>query len=137
MIDVVRRNTVLVIHGVKRVKLTRKYSTPQCVKCKETFMGNPVNDQQCYRKISVMKEFVIGKKTSETSEETVEPLPYGQAIFYAIYPRFTNVDIRMTIDVFEGSVDVFVADENDEFTVTLNETSGHHKVKIKSLVSSR
>ncbi|XP_066023971.1 multiple epidermal growth factor-like domains protein 8 [Pocillopora verrucosa] len=109
----------------------------QCVKCKETFMGNPVNDQQCYRKISVMKEFVIGKKTSETSEETVEPLPYGQAIFYAIYPRFTNVDIRMTIDVFEGSVDVFVADENDEFTVTLNETSGHHKVKIKSLASSR
>ncbi|XP_022797777.1 multiple epidermal growth factor-like domains protein 8 [Stylophora pistillata] len=109
----------------------------QCVKCKETFMGNPVDNQQCYRKISVMKEFVIGKKTSETSQNTVEPLPYGQAIFYAIYPRFTNVDIRLTIDVFEGSVDVFVADENNEFTVTLNETSGHHRVNVKSVASSR
>ena len=127
----------MVTHGRLRVKLTRNYFAPQCVKCKETFMGNPVDNQQCYRKISVMKEFVIGKKTSETSQNTVEPLPYGQAIFYAIYPRFTNVDIRLTIDVFEGSVDVFVADENNEFTVTLNETSGHHRVNVKSVASSR
>ena len=95
-----------------------------------------MNNQQCYRKISVMKEFVIGSDTAETSDKEVEPLPYGQAIFYAIHPRFTNVDIRMTIDVFAGAVEVFITDENDEFTVTLNETSGHHEVNIRSLAMS-
>ena len=99
-------------------------------------MGNPVNSQQCYRKISVMQEFVIGSETAGTGEKEKKPLPYGRAIFYAIYPRFTNVDIRLTIDVFTGAVDVYVTSENDEFTVTLNETDGHHQVNIKYLSRS-
>lgn len=99
-------------------------------------MGNPVNNQQCYRKISVMQEFLIGHETAKTEEKNIKALPYGQAIFYAIYPRFTNVDIRMTTDVFEGEVDVYVTNENDEFTVYFNQTTGYHQVKIKSLANS-
>ena len=100
-------------------------------------MGNPIDNQQCYRKISVMQEFVIGSQTADTEDKQVNPLPYGQAIFYAIYPRFTNVDIRMTIDMFAGAVDVYVANENDQFTVTFNETIAQHQVKVKSLSSSQ
>ena len=96
-------------------------------------MGSPVNNQQCYRKINMMQEFKIGHKTGDTDEANVKPLPYGQAIFYAIYPRFTNVNIRLTVDVFSGEVDVFVTNENDEFTVEYNQTSGHHEVLIRSL----
>lgn len=109
----------------------------QCIKCKENFMGNPINNQQCYRKISVMQEFVIGSEPADTEKKQDKPLPYGRAIFYAIYPRYTNVDIRMTIDMFAGAVDVYAANENDEFTVMYNETSAEHQVKIKSPSSSR
>ena len=108
----------------------------QCVKCTENFMGNPVDNQQCYRKISVMQEFVIGSQTADTEDKQVNPLPHGRAIFYAIYPRFTNVDIRMTIDLFAGAVDVYVANENDQFTVIFNETIGEHQVNVKSLTST-
>ena len=96
-------------------------------------MGNPINNQQCYRKISVTHQFVIGHKTAEPDDTGVNALPYGQAIFYAIYPRFTNVNIRLTTDIFTGEVDVYVTNENDEFTVEYNHTSGHHQVIVKSL----
>lgn len=105
----------------------------QCVKCKSQFMGNPLNNQQCYRKMSVSSEFVIGLKTDSTDESDGKALPYGQAIMYAVYPRFTNVDIRLTIDVFVGEIDVYVANENDEFTVVFNHTTGHHQVNVKGL----
>ena len=108
----------------------------QCIKCKENFMGNPADNKQCYRKISVMQEFVIGSQTADTEDKQVDPLPHGRAIFYAIYPRFTNVDIRMTIDMFAGAVDVYVANENDQFTVTFNETADQHQVNVESLTSS-
>lgn len=105
----------------------------QCVKCKSQFMGNPINNQQCYRKISVSSEFVIGLKTDSTDESDGQALPYGQAIMYAVYPRFTNVDIRLTTDVFDGEVDVYMANENDEFTVVFNHTTGHHEVNVRGL----
>ncbi|XP_074634355.1 multiple epidermal growth factor-like domains protein 8 isoform X4 [Acropora palmata] len=105
----------------------------QCVKCKSQFMGSPLNNQQCYRKMIVSSEFVIGLKTDLTDESDGKALPYGQAIMYAVYPRFTNVDIRLTIDVFVGEIDVYVANENDEFTVLFNHTTGHHQVNVKGL----
>lgn len=92
-------------------------------------MGSPVNSQQCYRKINVMQEFFIGQQTGD--DRNIQALPYGQSIFYGIYPRFTNVDIRLTVDVFTGEVDVYVTNENDVFTVEYNQTSGHHEVLIK------
>lgn len=99
-------------------------------------MGSPIDNKQCYRKISVMQEFVIGSQTADTEDKQVNPLPHGRAIFYAIYPRFTNVDIRMTIDMFAGAVDVYVASENDEFTVIFNETADRHQVNVQSLSNS-
>lgn len=96
-------------------------------------MGSPLNNQQCYRKMIVSSEFVIGFKTDVTDESDGKALPYGQAIMYAVYPRFTNVDIRLTIDVFVGEIDVYVANENDEFTVVFNHTTGHHQVNVKGL----
>ena len=99
-------------------------------------MGSPINNQQCYRKISFMQEFVIGHKTAETDEQNVDGLSFGQAIFYAIYPRFTNVNIRLTTDVFTGEVDLYVTSESDEFTVEYNHTTGHHEVNVRSLANS-
>lgn len=92
-------------------------------------MGSPMDSQQCYRKINVMQEFVIGQQTGD--DRSIQALPYGESIFYGIYPRFTNVDIRLTVDVFTGEVDVYVTSENDVFTVKYNQTSGHHEVLIR------
>ena len=83
-----------------------------------------------------MQEFVIGSQTADTEDKQVDPLPHGRAIFYAIYPRFTNVDIRMTIDMFAGAVDVYVANENDQFAVIYNETTAQHQVSVKSSASA-
>ena len=94
-------------------------------------MGSPVNSQQCYRKINVMQEFVIGHQTGD--DRNIQELPYGESIFYGIYPRFTNVDIRLTVDVFTGEVDVYVTNENDVFTVEYNQTSGRREVLIRRL----
>ena len=83
-----------------------------------------------------MQEFLIGSQTAETEDKQVDLLPHGRTIFYAIYPRFTNVDIRMTIDMFAGAVDVYVANENDEFTVIFNATTAQHQVIVKSLAGA-
>ena len=112
------------------------FDLTQCIKCKENFMGNPVDNQQCYRKISVMQEFLIASQTAETEDKQVSLLPHGRAIFYAIYPRFTNVDIRMTIDMFAGAVDVYVANENDQFSVIFNETTEQHQVIFKTFAGA-
>ena len=99
-------------------------------------MGDPLHNQQCYRKVSVMQEFVIGEKTALISDKDIKPLPRGRAIFYAIYPKFTNVDIRMTIDVFRGAVDLYVTNKENRFRVVFNHTTGNHQVIISAPLRS-
>lgn len=49
-------------------------------------------------------------------------------MFFVIQPRFMNVDIRITIDVTQGELDVFMSPQDDSFIVETNETTGYHEI---------
>lgn len=53
-----------------------------------------------------------------------KPLYPGEVVFFAIQPRFMNVDIRIIIDVTQGKLNVFMSTHDDTYVANLNSTSG-------------
>ena len=60
------------------------------------------------------------------SHSTIEAIPPNRTKFVAIPPRFTNVDIRLAVDIIQGGVDLYISTSNDDFVVEVNFTSGEH-----------
>lgn len=104
----------------------------QCTKCLDGFLGSPSQNRQCYSKVVHMNEFSISSKagTDVTGENKAPPLPKGTTVSYVVYPKYTNVDIRTTIDVFQGGLDVYVSTNDRTFAVYVNKTTGVHSVVI-------
>lgn len=40
-----------------------------------------------------------------------------------------NVDIRITVDVTQGGIDLFLSPRDDSFVVTLNASTGYQEVR--------
>uniref|UniRef100_A0AAV2MAJ1 Uncharacterized protein n=1 Tax=Knipowitschia caucasica TaxID=637954 RepID=A0AAV2MAJ1_KNICA len=94
----------------------------QCAKCKDSFNGTPVNGRQCYRQFNVDTECCFDP-TSQTNcfhDPSIRNLPMGRTVFFAAQPKFTNVDIRVTIDVTFGEVEVYVSNSHDTFIVDVD-----------------
>ena len=91
-------------------------------------MGHPTSGSQCYKKITLNQDVVIGQDPGVWGNEGITPLLRDRSLFYAVFPRFTNVHIRMTVDVFEGAVDVYVSTDDSVFAVDVNQTTGLHTV---------
>uniref|UniRef100_M3ZXA9 Multiple EGF-like-domains 8 n=1 Tax=Xiphophorus maculatus TaxID=8083 RepID=M3ZXA9_XIPMA len=111
----------------------------QCAKCKDSFNGNPVNGRQCYRQFNVDSEFCFDP-TSQTNcfhDPTIRNLPKDRTVFFAAQPKFTNVDIRVTIDVTFGEVEVYVSNSHDTFIVDVDRYTGIHTIKIEDESASR
>ncbi|KAG7216925.1 hypothetical protein INR49_001579, partial [Caranx melampygus] len=105
----------------------------QCAKCKDSFNGTPVNGRQCYRQFNVDTECCFDP-TSQTNcfhDPTIRNLPKGRTVFFAAQPKFTNVDIRVTIDVTFGEVEVYVSNSPDTFIVDVDRYTGIHTIKIE------
>uniref|UniRef100_A0AAX7TXQ6 Multiple EGF-like-domains 8 n=1 Tax=Astatotilapia calliptera TaxID=8154 RepID=A0AAX7TXQ6_ASTCA len=105
----------------------------QCAKCKDSFNGTPVNGRQCYRQFNVDTECCFDP-TSQTNcfhDPTIRNLPKGRTVFFAAQPKFTNVDIRVTIDVTFGEVEVYVSNSHDTFIVDVDRYTGIHTIKIE------
>ncbi|XP_011483811.1 multiple epidermal growth factor-like domains protein 8 [Oryzias latipes] len=105
----------------------------QCAKCKDSFNGTPINGRQCYRQFNVDTECCFDP-TSQTNcfhDPTIRNLPRGRTVFFAAQPKFTNVDIRVTIDVTFGEVEVYVSNSHDTFIVDVDEHTGIHTIKIE------
>ncbi|XP_051901341.1 LOW QUALITY PROTEIN: multiple epidermal growth factor-like domains protein 8 [Pristis pectinata] len=103
-----------------------------CARCKENFLGNPTGGRQCYRQITVEQEYCFDP-TSQSNcyhEPNIKNLPAGRTVFFAVQPKFTNVDIRVTVDVTFGAVDVHVADLHSAFAVTVDPLTGWHRVRL-------
>ena len=66
------------------------------------------------------------EKVNIGSDSTIEALPPNRAMFVAIPPRYTNVDIRLSIDVIQGGVDLYISTVSENFVVEVNYTSGEH-----------
>ncbi|XP_035278041.1 multiple epidermal growth factor-like domains protein 8 isoform X2 [Anguilla anguilla] len=105
----------------------------QCAKCKDAFNGTPINGRQCYRQFNVDTECCFDP-TSQTNcfhEPNIRNLPRGRTVFFAAQPKFTNVDIRVTIDVTFGEVAVYVSSSHETFTVEVDRGTGVHAVRIE------
>lgn len=59
-----------------------------------------------------------------------KPLYPGEVVFFAIQPRFMNVDIRIIIDVTQGKLNVFMSTHDDTYVANPNSSSGVIDVNI-------
>lgn len=97
-----------------------------------------MNGRQCYRQFNVDTECCFDP-TSQTNcfhDPTIRNLPKGRTVFFAAQPKFTNVDIRVTIDVTFGEVEVYVSNSHDTFIVDVDRNTGIHTIKIEEEAGS-
>jgi len=66
----------------------------QCTKCKEYYIGSPEKQHQCYRQMTVDTEYCFDPVTQSECNRSPRPLPNGDTVFFAVLPKFMNVDIR-------------------------------------------
>ncbi|KAK7078722.1 Multiple epidermal growth factor-like domains protein 8 [Halocaridina rubra] len=102
----------------------------QCSKCKESYLGNPSNGHQCFKQMSVEKEFCLDPFTQNNCNTEPKPLSSGQTVFFAVQPKFMNVDIRLILDITKGCADVYFSAREDTFVVNTNQTTWQHQVEI-------
>ncbi|XP_062620474.1 multiple epidermal growth factor-like domains protein 8 isoform X1 [Saccostrea cucullata] len=104
----------------------------QCSKCKEYFIGEPTKGHHCYRQMTVDKEYCFDPSTQTNCNQNPGPLYKGRTVFFAVQPRYLNVDIRITIDVTHGAADVYFSSSEKTFTVNVQQGTGVHMVELDS-----
>eukprot|EP00794_Sanderia_malayensis_P010746 gene10746-11897_t len=103
----------------------------QCTKCKKPFVGNPEDGRQCFRRVERSDVIVIGTEKHVVGRDSiVKPIAADKTYFFAVPPKYTNVDIRLTVDVFEGALDLFVTTESTSYTVDMNYTTGKEVMRF-------
>nr|KAG5710511.1 hypothetical protein BaRGS_013157 [Batillaria attramentaria] len=102
----------------------------QCAQCKEYFLGLPTNGHQCYRQMQVDLEYCLDPSSQTECIHNPGALLPGRTVFYAVQPKYLNVDIRITIDITQGGADVFFSNQQDMFQVLVDKKTGIHTVKV-------
>ncbi|KAK3860683.1 hypothetical protein Pcinc_033276 [Petrolisthes cinctipes] len=102
----------------------------QCAKCKDSYLGSPSNGHQCYRQMNVEKDYCLDPFTQNECTSTPTALGPATTVFFAVQPKFMNVDIRLVLDVTQGGTDVYFSSDEDTFVVSLNTTTGRQEVQI-------
>uniref|UniRef100_A0A0L8GCI5 EGF-like domain-containing protein n=1 Tax=Octopus bimaculoides TaxID=37653 RepID=A0A0L8GCI5_OCTBM len=106
----------------------------QCSSCKNSFLGEPTDGHQCYSQMDVDYDYCFDPNDRNACGNNYKPLLKGQTRFYAVQPKYLNVNIRITIDVTQGGVDVYFSPDDKTFVVDLNRETWFHEVKLdKSL----
>ncbi|ODM98691.1 Multiple epidermal growth factor-like domains protein 8 [Orchesella cincta] len=59
-----------------------------------------------------------------------EPLLSGRTAFFAVQPKFMNVNIRIWLDVTIGAINVYLASRDDTFLVHWDNQSNLHRVEF-------
>lgn len=98
-----------------------------------------MNGRQCYRQFNVDTECCFDP-TSQANcfhDPAIRNLPRGRTVFFSAQPKFTNVDIRVTIDVTFGEVEVYVSNSHDIFIVDVDRHSGVHAIRIEEEAVTR
>lgn len=73
------------------------------------------------------RSITIGnEKVDVGSDSTLEAIPPNRTMFFSVPPRYTNVDIKLNVDVVKGAVDIFITADETVFIVDVNYTSGEH-----------
>jgi len=104
----------------------------QCSKCREYYLGSPSSEgHQCYRQMHVDTDYCFDPKSQESCLIKPKPLLSGRTVFFAVQPKFMNVNIRINLDVTHGAINFFLSPKDDTFLVTQTEKHWAHKVKDK------
>jgi len=98
----------------------------QCGKCEEFYVGDPANGHQCFKSMSRDQHYCL--EGDESSNDHQQPLRPGDTVLYAVKPNFLNVDIKITIDVTQGALDVYLSVESQVFLVNYNHSTGYNHV---------
>lgn len=93
-------------------------------------MGKPTDGHQCYKQMSVDLKFCLDAKLIDECKLKPKPLMPGQTVFFAVQPRFMNVDIRVIVDVTEGALDLYLSPREDTYVVHVNEMTGEHIIDM-------
>ncbi|CAG0914372.1 unnamed protein product [Notodromas monacha] len=80
--------------------------------------------------MTVDTDFCFDPDTQSECDREPSPLLKGRTVFFAVQPKFRNVDIRITVDVLVGSLDVFLSSKEDAFVVDVNKTNGIHEISF-------
>lgn len=81
--------------------------------------------------IKFQQSFLSGMHFFYTDDcHTPPPLYQGRTAFFAIQPKYMNVDIRVVVDVTKGGIDFFFSPKEDTFVVEVNKTTGIHSISI-------
>ncbi|XP_072165831.1 multiple epidermal growth factor-like domains protein 8 [Diadema setosum] len=105
---------------------SEEYSEPcwehQCSQCiNDLFKGTPTDSHQCYRQMHVDNDICFHPDTRTDCPINAEPLPNGASSFFVIMPKYSDLDIRLTVDVTYGALDVYVTYDSDVFVVEYDE----------------
>ncbi|XP_017786408.1 PREDICTED: multiple epidermal growth factor-like domains protein 8 isoform X2 [Nicrophorus vespilloides] len=102
----------------------------QCSKCKEGYSGIPTAGHQCYKVMSMDLKMCFDAKLIDECKMKPKPLHPGEMVFFAIQPRYMNVDIRVIIDVTQGKLNVFMSTHDDTYIVFQNQSTGVHEIDL-------
>ncbi|XP_063697443.1 multiple epidermal growth factor-like domains protein 8 [Culicoides brevitarsis] len=102
----------------------------QCSKCRDSYQGHPTHGHQCYKQITVDSKMCFDAKTIDECKVKPRALNPGETVFFVIQPRYTNLDIRIIIDVTQGELDLFMSPQDDSFVVESNKSSGFHEIYL-------
>ena len=74
----------------------------QCSECVDNFLGKPTENHQCYRQMMVDRDYCLDPTTQMNCNLDPAALLQGRTVFFAVQPKYLNVDIRITLDVTRG-----------------------------------
>ncbi|XP_075678813.1 multiple EGF like domains 8 [Dermatophagoides pteronyssinus] len=128
----------------KSSQIMTTYSLPcwmlQCTKCKDYFYGQPSNGHQCYRHMFLDKEYclnsirqencIIDQQQQQQQNPEQNQLLLGRTIFFAIQPRYMNVDLKLIIFNVDGMIDLYMASKEDIFIIQNDPLNGFHQIFI-------
>lgn len=76
---------------------------------KKIFFDEFAGGHACYRQMTVELEYCVGDACAAPEA--------GRVAFFAVQPRFMNVDIRLVVDVGGAGADVWLAPRDDALVV--------------------
>ncbi|XP_065917388.1 multiple epidermal growth factor-like domains protein 8 isoform X2 [Dysidea avara] len=87
----------------------------QCNTCVPGYIGVPMNGSQCYGILNY-SSILVANLTSR------------QSIFYAVQPKYSNLDITLIISVIQGCLDVLISNNSQAIKVGVNSSTWEHYV---------
>ena len=102
----------------------------QCSQCIDGFLGSPTHGNQCYRTMRIDRDFCLDPTTQMDCHSGPSSLMWGRTVFFGVQPKDHKVDIRITLDITSGGVDLYISQFDDACVVDIDRSSGIHHISV-------